>query len=214
MKILLAYILFGISMTALAGVVIPERDNDGGILYGQRITHPGWQYQLTSFEITTCKLGGKTELGVDGLDQGFGVLKWYDGSGTELVQGGSETDADFQIRLDTDCKKTHMDWTPTTDYQLIGGQIRQQNAPSTNVRLWVIGVPGLTPAQGGTKVFINNLNLKFLANAESVTANGRAPKDLLYNNPIPGTNTLRYQFISDSLGLQHTTQVSMEIFMP
>lgn len=210
----LLFILLFVSLPAVAGVVIPERDSAGGHLFGQRITHPGWQYQLLSFEVTTCLLNGYVEYDSTMADPGWGVLKFYDNADAELVQGGSESDVDFQARLDTDCKKTIVDWTPTHDYQLIGGQMRQQNAPSTSVRMWVIGVPGLTPAQGGTKVFINNLNLKFSANSESVVADGRAPKDLLYNNPIPGTNTLRYQFVNDSLGMKHTTQISMEIFKP
>lgn len=201
-------LLFLLSSQSFAGVdVIPERDAQGGILYGARITHPGWQYHHRSFAVETCKLGGYNESEYDGTVTTYGVLKWFDGSGTELVQGGSESDNDFQTRLDSNCKTTHLDWTPTHDYQLIGGQMRQQNAPSSSIWLWVIGVPDIA-----NKVFINNLDLKFMANSEAMVADGRAPKDLLYNNPIPGTNTLRMKFVGSGLGVKHTTQISIELF--
>lgn len=214
MKTIAAWLLLLVTTSATAGVTIPERDDDGALLSTIKLTHPGWQYQHASFEATTCKLNSHVEIMPDGTDPGYGVLKFYDNADVELVQGGSESDADFQIRLDSNCKKTILDWTPTHDYMIIGGQMRQQTAPSGNVRMWVVGVPGIPAGAGGSKVFINNLNMKFLANSESMVADGRTPKELLYNDPIPGTNTMRYQFVADGLGVQHTIHVSMEIFKP
>lgn len=211
----LVFIVVLFSTNAWAGVVIPERDADGVHLSTQKITKAGWQYQLRSFQVTTCQLlEGYLEREADGSDPGFFTMKWFDNTDTELIQGGAESDVDFQARLDTDCEKTQLDWTPTFDYQLLGGQLRQAAAPSSSIILWVIGVPDYTPAQGGTKIFIYNLDLKFMPSTSVVEANGRTPKELLYNDPIPGTNKLRYQFVADSLGMQHTIQISMELFKP
>jgi len=199
---------------AFAGVTIPERDADGASYSVPKMTHLGWQYQHRSFLVQTCTVNGFTETEYDGTSSGFGVLKFYDNTDTELVQGGSESDVDYQLRLDSNCKRTDLDWTPTFDYQIIGGQMRQQNAPGSSIKMWVVGVPGLPVESGGSKVFINNLDMKYLADAETMVADGRVPKELTYNDPIPGTNTMRFKFVGTGLGMTHSVHISIEIFKP
>ena len=187
-------------------------DDDGAVISRTKVSNAGWSYQMRSFDIETCVLGGASEMEIDGSQSGYFVSKFYDDSLVELVQGGGESDVDYQIRLDSSCKMTTANWTPTFDYEIIGGQMRQQNSPSTDMNLWIIGVPDYPPVAGGTKVFVNNLNLKFMSNSETTVADGRAPKELKYNNPVPGTNTMQYRFIGSSLGQKHTVEFSMEIF--
>ena len=53
--------------------------------------------------------------------------------------------------------------------------------PTTNVRLWCIGVPDLTEVQGGTKVMINGLNMKFVADHQQIVIDGRTSKHMTYD---------------------------------
>jgi len=96
--------------------------------------------------------------------------------------------------------------TPLTDvtvycYDATGALVTD---PSNN------SVPDYPPAYGGTKIFIQDINFKYLQN-EKVNADGRAAKALLYNNPAPHTNKMRFIF-HHGAGVQMVCSVWLELY--
>ena len=209
-RLLISLLILLQSHICLAGVSYnPERDDDGAVLARLKITKTGWFYQMSSFQMTTCKRAGYTDITRDGDDPGFLTIKFYNSSDVELIQDGGETDQQFQTELDNNCVKTVLDWTPDFTYEILGGHLRIISAPPNPVRLWITALPGIAD-----KDFVVNLDLRFISPNESIVVDGRSPKILKYNDPIPGTNTLRYQFVSDDVGYKQEMQVSMEYFTP
>lgn len=175
----------------------PPRDSDRSLINRDKHTKTGWHYEPRSLDFTTSKLNSLYNrkhdgAGImDGTDYGDGLLKFYDGTGAELVQGDSETDNDFQTRLTNNCIKTIMDWQSTYDFDIIGGYFMIKNAPTTDAYLWVIVAPDLTEEQGGSIPHISGgWNLSFFQDKQSMSINGRGAKNVAYD-PVYNTNKFR-----------------------
>lgn len=180
---------------------LDQRDSDGAPLARMKAAPTGWSYQLRGVEVTTGTVGGS----LVNKDQNNASLSditvtCYDGSGVAVTDPLSNSSV----------IKTVLDWEPSYDYYIVSGAAKALVTPSSNVYLSVIGVPDYPPAYGGTKVFIQNINFKYLIN-EKVNADGRAAKALLYNSPAPHTNKLRFVFFNDA-GFQMTTSIWLEIY--
>jgi hypothetical protein len=148
-------------------------DMDGVPLSRSKITRTGWHFQMHSLEFITSKLASIFNEDVDGTDLGFTTIKYYNGSDTELVAG-------TQAELDSNCVKTVVDFEMDQDIEVIGGILEQPTAPTTDVRIWVLAIPDLTVAQGGSVPFTNGgINLRYISN--NLDIDGRTPKLLPYD---------------------------------
>lgn len=173
-------------------------DSDEASLYRLKMAPTGWTYQLASFELTTSKLNSSISLDYEGQSRGDCTIKFYDADDVELTTQGS---------LDTDCIKTVIDFEPTFDYEIIGGFVSALTVPTTNIRLWVIGVPDIPAAYGGTKVMANGPNFKF---KQIIETDGRVAKRMTYSETYH-TNKIRFEFVHN-VGLQHEFMINMEYY--
>jgi hypothetical protein len=176
------------------------KDSDGSPLQRVKITTAGWHYQLHGIEFSTSLLTpySKKE---DGSDYGYTTVKCYDADGNQLTD---------QAACDANAVKTVIDWEPTHDLEIIGGMVKQVDAPAEDVRVWVIGVPDVPVEYGGSKPFAVNVNMKFMGKEEGVKVDGRAPKFLSYNAVIH-TSKLRLIF-KHPAGLKHQMHMIFELF--
>ena len=185
-------------------------DSDGTPLSRAKITATGWHYQLHGIEFETSKLNSLYSKRVDNTDYGFSTLKFYrDVSGVDTLITGDDLNQEY---LDSNCIKTIIEWEPTHDIEIIGGLVKQYSAPTENIRLWVVGVPDVAAAYGGSKEFAVNINLKFIGIEDGVNVDGRAPKKMEYNSTY---HTSKVQIIlRHPVGLNHKLHMIFELFKP
>lgn len=177
-------------------------DTDGAPLSRNKITKSGWHFQLHGVEFHTSKLSSVFNEDVDGNDLGFTTIKYYDNTDTELVAG-------TQTELDNNCVKTVVDWEPTQDIDVIGGILEQASTPSSDVRLWVVAVPDLTVAQGGSVPFTQGgINLRYVNN--NIDLDGKTAKTLSYNATYH-TNKFRI-IVKHNAGYQCPIHMLFKIF--
>lgn len=193
---------FETNFKAGANKKLESKDSDGTALSRTKITTTGWSFQLHSLEFKTSQLDSVYSKKADGTDIGFANIKCYNAAGTLLTT---------QESCDTDAVKTVIDWEPTYDYECLGGMLKQLTAPTEDIRVWVIGVPDVPAAYGGSKEFVSSVNLKYMS-GDGVTADGRAPKYMTYSATYH-TNKLRLVF-THAAGYKHSMQMIFEIFRP
>lgn len=192
-----AYIRYAISRLE------PPKDSDGSPLWRNKITTTGWNYQLHGIEFKTSQLDSIVSKKSNGTDHGFTTIKCYDADDVQLTT---------QETCDTSAVKTVVDWEPTHDYEVVGGLFKMAQVPESNMRLWVVGVPDIPAAYGGSKEFVSNVNLKFIGLEEGIKADGRAAKYLTYSATLH-TNKLRLILIHPA-GYKHDFHMIFEIFKP
>jgi hypothetical protein len=176
-------------------------DSDGASLSRVKQAPSGWTYQMRSIEFESSNLTGLYNKDISLNDVGDATTKFYDVNGTLITD---------QTTADSQCVKDVIDIEPPYDYYLIGGTIRLSTTPTSDVRLSVVGVPDY-PAPIGSKVLVQNLNLKYLVSDGTVEVDGRASKGLLYNNPVPHTNKIRF-IITHPAGEKHQFMISLEMY--
>ena len=181
-------------------VVIPERDSDGNPISRGKASKTGWTYHLNGVEFVTSKIGSIVNKDVNGDDLGFTTYKIYDDTDTEITLEANQGNA----------VKTVIDWEPTFDYEIVGGHLKTTNTITDDVYIYVLGVPDLTPAQGGSKEFISCINMKFIKAHDSIDADGRATKFLPYDATYH-TNKMRIT-LNHPVGLQCEFLMIFEIF--
>ena len=162
------------------------KDSDGSDLSRTKLAPAGWTFQDHSFSFTTGTLG-VYEKKADGSDFGFVTLKFYEGAlGSEtLITGANATDQSY---LDANCTKTVIDFEPTHDYDVIGGEIRIMGTLTDDVRAWIVVVPDIPAAYGGSKELLTGgMNLK---GRVEYAIDGRVVKHLVYSN-VYHTNKIR-----------------------
>lgn len=185
-----------------------QRDSDGALLSRTKITTSGWHYQLHGIEFETSKLSSIYSKKADNSNYGFGTIKFYElVNDVETEITGQNLNQDY---LDINCIKTIIDWEPNHDVEMIGGMFKQINIPSEDVRLWVVGVPDVPEAYGGSKPFCVNINLKFMGVEEGVRVDGRAAKYMTYND-VYHTTKLRLIFRHPA-GFKHKALMIFELF--
>jgi len=172
-------------------------DATGRPIVRNAVTIEGWSAQFHAVGFCTSKLNALRNHGDDGNALGFATAKFYDDENNELTT---------QEDIDSECVKTVIDWMPSHDYEIVGGQLMQAQPPASNVYLWVKGLPGILNvmfAQGG-------LNLKLCGQGGIADFDGRASKFLPYNS---GAGTNKFQLIlRHEAGVQHEVQLVLEIF--
>ena len=151
---------------------ISARDSDGALISRPKAAQVGWTYHLTAPEFATSTVSSLYHKNVTGSDLNECVVKYYDASDVELTTQGS---------CDTDCVKTVFHFEPTWNYEIIGGTLKTVSAVTENVRCWVIAVPDVAAAYGGSKVMVQGVNLKFIDPNNGIEADGRVTKFMTYS---------------------------------
>lgn len=185
----------------LKSLDLAPKDSDGSPLSRVKITTTGWSYQLHGIEVKTSQLDSIYSKNQDGTNFGFTTLKCYDSNNNQLTT---------QEDCDTNCVKTVVDWEPTYDYEIVGGFFKQASIPSSDIRLWVVGVPDVPAQYGGSKLFTANINLKYVGLEEGIKVDGRAPKYMTYNATYH-SNKLR-MILKHNAGEKHDVHVVFELF--
>lgn len=175
------------------------KDIDGNLLIRPKAAKAGWVFGMIPIEITTAKLNCYTAQLVDGTTRSGITAKIYDEDDVEITTQEGEVNA----------VKTIIDFEPTFDYEIIGGQLQQKTKPTTTVRTWVIAVPDIA-APTGSKEMIGGVNLEFLDPADKVNADGRVSKYMAYNATYH-TNKLRFVF-KHNAGVQHDVLIVLDLF--
>lgn len=157
-------------------------DSDGATMSRVKVAPSGWNFNLRGIEFQTSMLNSLVNRDVYNADLSDVTLKLYDSDGTLITDQDTATSS---------CVKTQVDIEPPYDIYVAGGYIRLLSAPSEDSRLSVIGVPDVPAKYGGSKGFVQNINLKYIPVAEGVNADGRAAKWLQYSATYH-TNKLRF----------------------
>lgn len=198
----------------ISNVVVNQTDRDGATYTRPKTTDQGWRYEPRCLDFYTSKhlsLYNRKHHGggiLDGTDYGDASLKFYDSSDVQLVQGGAESDVDFQTRLTANCTKTIMEWQAAYDMDLIGGILQLKDTPMGDAYFWCIVAPDIPEELGGSiPFFASGLNLHFYQSGTIHYYDGRGAKRFLYD---PVYNSNKFHFV---LKHQLGEQVGMQIII-
>lgn len=178
---------------------IDQKDSEGALMSRTKVTKSGWSYHVQGVEFTTSKVDSVYNKDMDGNDLGFTTYTMKD------VNGAVTTN-------EMECTQTIVDWEPTHDYEIIGGQLKMDMIPTDNIRAYVIGVPDVPAQYGGSKEFICCVNMKYIKAKDAINADGRASKELKFD-PVNHTNKMRL-VLNHSAGTQANFLMLFEIFKP
>lgn len=185
-------------------------DSLGLPLYKNQVVGDEWHYEPRCFDYFVGKYNSLYNRKRDGngsiesaIDYNDATMKFYANDGTELIKGESETDEEFQDRLDLNCYMTDVIWTPTYDRKCIGANIQINNSPNWSCYLWsdvdltAIGLGFIPYLAGG-------LNLQFLTDGNSFQIDARTANDSALPAYIPIVFRCRHDIINDDsrFGLQ------------
>lgn len=187
-----------------------EIDSDKRQVVKFAATYKGWRYIAHPIEVETSKVNGLYSKDWTDNDRNDVILQFYKADGSELTKSQGETDSEFQIRLDSDCIKTLLTFSPSYDFDIVGGNVHQVVHPSTDVRLWVVA--GATDV-GAVTEFVGGLNMHFMGADEQITTDGRASARLNFTTPqvpVP-TNKMQY-IIRHGAGIRHKIMIVVEYF--
>jgi len=177
------------------------KDSDGAEYTRLKLAAVGSKAMLDSIEIETSKLSSLYYKNYDLTEIGFASIKFYDSDDVELTT---------QESIDASCVKTVVDYEPTNNFEIIGGKGIILEIPTTDVRVWVIGVPDIPAQYGGSVQFLRGgLNMRF---HKEFHHDGRVPKFMAYD-PSLHTNKFRFVFRHEP-GTKHKFQIELEIFNP
>jgi hypothetical protein len=134
------------------------------------------------------------------------TVKLYDAAGVEITTEADEVNA----------VKSVIDWTPTYDYEIIGGYVDLPSSIKDGITdqwyLSAIGVPHYPPQYFGSIDFINEVNLEAVT-TQRVVSDGRAIQFMSYNyGGMPNTNTLRF-ILKYPAGVKKRFQIHVEHFV-
>jgi hypothetical protein len=180
---------------------IPEQlDSDGASLIRPKAAKAGWTYHLLPIEFTTSKLSSLYAKKPNGDNRSGITYQIFNSDGDEISGSQYESTA----------VKTVVNFEPTYDYEVIGGHIQQHTKPTTDVRLYVVAVPDVSEAYGGSKEMVGGVNLKFIDPTDRITADGRVSKYMVYNS-VYHTNEISV-IVRHEAGVQHELLLLLEIF--
>jgi hypothetical protein len=183
-----------------SGNTINQIDTDNAQIVRIKAAKKGWTYTATAFEFITAQIGSMIALNVDASSKSWVTLKIYDAAGVEITDPALQSNA----------VRTHVDFEPPYDYEVIGGEMRITPALSTDMRLFIIAVPDVPYAYGGSRVMAENLNLRFLLPGNMFQVDGRVSK-FLQASSTNHTNKLRLVFWH-AAGVQENLMVTIEHF--
>jgi hypothetical protein len=180
---------------------IEQFDSDGAPMSRVKVAPAGWNYQMRMVQLQTSVLGSVVNNDYQGSTNGDATLKLYDAQGAEI------TTVEGQV----DCVKTVVDVEPPYDYYIAGGHLKMYEAVTQDVFVNFVGVPDVPAAYGGTKQFVQNVNLKFLNPEIGISAGApQAAKWLQYSATLH-TNKMRV-IVKHPAGYQHEIGIFLEIY--
>lgn len=160
-------------------VPIVQTDTDNALFARTKVVPTGMTFCLRAFEVATSTLNSLINNDYTGTPMSDISITFYDANGIVLTSDLST------------CVKTVIDFEPTFDYYIIGGQIRIYLTPTQDVRVHVIGVPDVPANFGGSKIMVQNVNLKYISASDKIETDGRAGKPLSYS-ATNHTNKIRF----------------------
>lgn len=184
--------------------VIGSYDSDGSQISRLKIAKSGWTQRNLHIELETAVSGSVYSQSSDGDDNYASVFYYKTVSGAFVLCDNASDVSGF-------CTRTVLDWEPDHDYEIIGGETRALQRPTSNVRVDVIGAPDIPSAYGGSKYMVIGANFRFFNDREPVIVNGRTTKFLPYN-PVYHTGKLRFVFDHDP-GLGVEFLIKIEVYM-
>lgn len=200
-----------------ANKVLSPLDSDNVSLTRPKTTQTGWHYEPRALDFFTSKLNSLYNRKHDGADMDDGTdyndatVKYYNSAGTQLIQGELETNEAFQIRLDTFCVKTVLDWQSTYAFDIIGGTLQIKNPPADRAYIWATVAPDIPENLGGSvPYFAGGFNLSFFYPGQSEGFNGRGVKSFAYD-PIYNSNKIRFT-VKHGVGVQIGIQIILDQF--
>ena len=142
---------FESNFLSIANKSIETRDADSSVIARSKVTKAGWHYEPRFIEFSSSTLGSLHNKKIDAVtDYGDAFIKFYKSNGDELVQGGEESNNDFQVRLTTDCVKTTLDWQPTYDMDIRAGRFIMGIKPATKAYAYAVVAPDIAAQYGGS----------------------------------------------------------------
>lgn len=170
--------------TANSKITQVQVDSDGAPMSRVKVAPSGWSYQLRMFEFQSSVVGSTINRDANKRDLSDAKLTLLSADGQEIADQGA---------ADTDCARTMLDIEPPYDYYIVGGNVKTGSEPNLTTYVNVMGAPDIPAQFGGSKVFVQNVNLRYIQIERGVEADGRAAKWLQYN-PTLHTNKLRFMF--------------------
>lgn len=184
---------------------INQTDTDNAQIVRIKAAKRGWSFWAVPIEITTSTISGSLFCQTSGgVDIPWISCKIYDNEGDEITTPGL-----LNANL-ASCVKTVIDFEPTFDFEIIGGDLRINSNPTQDVRLWIVGAPDIPENLGGSKEFASGINLKFMAPDSSFTVDGRVTKSLTYN-PVTHQGKMRI-ILKHSPGIQVNMQFVVHLY--
>lgn len=181
-------------------IVLEQLDSDGASMSRTKVAPSGWNFNLRMAEFVSASVGSLVNNNAAGTDIGDVAMKFYDVSGV-LITDPSNNGS---------CVKSILDIEPPYDIYVAGGAVRMVIDPTENVYVNVIGVPDVPANYGGSKPFVQNVNLRYIDKRAGFEADGRAAKWLQYSATYH-TNKLRFQFTHPA-GYQLGIAVFLELY--
>lgn len=184
---------------------LTQLDTDGAQIVRNKAAKKGWTYAAVPIELSTSSLSTSiySKL-VDGTDRAGITLKAYDSNDAEVTTAGTDN-----VNLAT-IVKTVLDLEFPYNFEIIGGILRTETSIDSDMRLWIIAVPDISAAYGGSKEMCGGLNLKYLAPNNEFAVDGRVTKYMTYNATYH-TNKIRFIFLYPA-GTTERLLVTMEIY--
>jgi len=132
-----------------------NRDKDGNPIYKNIIAENAMLFKPRCFDFQVGKYDSLCNKNSEMVDLADAELHFFDSSLTELVKGAEETDEEFQTRLDSNCKFTHLYFTPSSRYAIKSGEVRYKGTLTGESDLWVEVAPHIPKAYGGSVAFMD-----------------------------------------------------------
>ncbi len=144
---------------------IPPKDTSGRAIHRSAATINGWHYHAREFEISCSKLAGVQSYDEQNAAYTDFSVKIYDSQGAEITQQANEGNA----------VRTQLIWSPSTDYEILGGKLRQHTRPTADIRMSAVGGP-VDLGFAYCKPFVPSMNLRYICPELGIETDGRASK--------------------------------------
>jgi len=205
----------------LKGIDPTPRDSENAPISRQKTTKTGWHYEPRALDFFTSSHGSlynRKHNGNqidDGDDYGDASIHFFNSSGLELTyqQTGyeTETELEFQARLDSGCVLSYLDWQPDYNMDIIGGIMMLKDTPASRAYMWTIVAPEIPEIYGGSVPHVaGGWNLEFFDTKDKIKIDGRGIKTIAYD-PVYNSNKFR-TIIKHSPGVKIGIQIVFEKF--
>ena len=150
-----------------------KRDPEGNPIYRPIIAAKDMLFQPRCIDFTTGKLNSICNKASDLSNLADAVLLFFNDGYVEITRNESETDEQFQARLDQECYFTWLYFTPNHRYAIKSGEIRYKGTLGDESDVWIEIAPHIPKEYGGSVPFINGgLPLDFFDEKKAIVIDG------------------------------------------